>query len=63
MFGYLAKTCLGLELPLQVLQSAAGFYLGTVDPMPCTRESEYWPTAEEARQALETGSWTQRMEA
>ncbi len=62
MFGHLAKTCCGLELPLQVLQSAAGFYIGTSDPTPVTRESEYWPTVEQAQNALDTGSWTQRLE-
>ena len=51
MFGHLAKTCCGLELPLQVLQSAAGFDIGTSDPTPVTRESEYWPTVEQAQNA------------
>ena len=43
MIGKLAASC-GFQLPLQVLQSAAGFYLGTSElGMPISRESvEYW---------------------
>jgi hypothetical protein len=53
----------GDELPLQVLESGAGFYLGTWHPQegPNTRESvEYWPTRELAQGALDSGNWTQR---
>ena len=51
----------GKRLPLQVLRSAAGLYLGTYDDGPVSRESvEYFPTHEAARHALETGAWTQR---
>ena len=52
----------GYRLPLEVLQSAAGFYLGTADQEgPVSRESvEYFPTREAAVQALETGQWNQR---
>jgi hypothetical protein len=51
----------GKRLPLQVLRSAAGHYIGTFDGGPVTRESvEYFPTDEAARHALETGAWTQR---
>ena len=43
--GVLAKQYLDVSLPLQVLQSNAGFYLGTADDDgPCSRESvEFWP--------------------
>ena len=62
--GLLARETAGLRLPLQVLRSAAGHYIGTADDEgPVSRESvEYWPTAEEAEAALEAGShaWTQR---
>ena len=39
--GVLAKACSGVELPLQVLQSAADFYVGTFHPAegPYSRES------------------------
>ena len=52
----------GNILPVQVLKSAAGFYLGTLQGgSPFTRESEkYWSTAAEAASALEDGLWTAR---
>ena len=51
----------GKRLPLRVLRSAAGHYLGTYDDGPVSRESvEYFPTHEAARHALDTGTWTQR---
>jgi len=61
--GYLAAQYGFEHLPLEVLQSAAGFYLGTFDPEegPCSRESwEYWATREEALSAWVSGQWTQR---
>lgn len=59
--GLLALTYAGKPLPLQVLRSAAGHYIGTFDDGPVSRESvEYFPTREAARHALETGAWTQR---
>lgn len=62
-YGLLAKQYCGVELPLQVLQSAAGFYLGTSDPQegPFSRESDcYWPTREAAQAALASGEWPQK---
>lgn len=52
----------GYRLPLEVLQSANGFYLGTADQEgPVSRESmEYFPTRQAADKALESGQWTQR---
>ena len=51
----------GKRLPLQVLRSAAGHYIGTFDDGPVSRESvEYFPTHEAACHALNTGAWTQR---
>ncbi len=58
----------GHQLPLIVMRSAAGYYLGTQrfdDEMemttPYTRESiEYWPTKEEAEKAMASGAWHQK---
>lgn len=60
-YGKLAQEFLRMELPLQVLASQAGFYIGTFcEDGPCSRESvEYFPTREAAFAALETGEWTQ----
>ena len=65
--GWLAKEWGGQELPLKVLKSAAGFYLGTYDEEgPYSRESEeYWRTEKEALAALNHPNqilWTQRLE-
>lgn len=61
-FGYLASLSNGPKLPLQVLKSRAGFYIGTcTDEGPYTRESEeYWHESGAAQVALENGLWTQR---
>lgn len=63
--GILAAKFAGLSLPLQVLRSGAGFYIGTANEMgPVSRESvEYFATAELAERALEQGSWSQRHQA
>lgn len=60
-YGRLAGEA-GYKLELSVLQSKQGFYIGTADEEgPVSRESlEYWRSAQEATQALETGAWTQR---
>ncbi|MBF1865081.1 hypothetical protein ISX52_06810 [Pseudomonas aeruginosa] len=60
--GKRALAHLRLELPLQVLMSNAGFYIGTLDEEgPASRESvEYYPSRELAQQALDKGTWTQR---
>nr|WP_286197759.1 hypothetical protein [Variovorax boronicumulans] len=61
--GVLATTCGRSDLELQVLQSAAGFYIGTFcrEDGPFTRESvEYFPTRLSADAALSSGLWTQR---
>ena len=64
MIGKLAASC-GFQLPVEVMQSAAGFYLGTSEfGMPFSRESvEYWPTQKEADDALKNGTWTQKQDA
>ena len=61
--GYIALTFTGMELEMQVCKSAAGFYVGTMDPMlgPVSRESvEYYRTNEEAHSALINNTFTQR---
>lgn len=64
--GKLAFEIMGVRLPLEVMQSPRGFYLGTSNEAgPVSREShEYWLTAEEAQGALKAGTcaWTQRDE-
>lgn len=61
--GHLAYRDLGLRLPVTVLRSGAGYYLGTFNEEgPVSRESaDYFKTQEEAEQALATDSWTQRL--
>lgn len=46
---------------LSVLESFAGFYIGTADDEgPISRESEdYWPTKAEAEERLKSGDWKQ----
>lgn len=64
--GYLAKEFGGVRLELQVLKSAAGYYLGTLDEDGCpySRESlEYWANSALAVAALNGvpgENWTQR---
>jgi hypothetical protein len=62
--GILAKQWCNKVLPLEILQTRAGFYIGTTDAgMPCSRESSvYWPTAEAAYAALASGEWPQKQE-
>lgn len=52
----------GKKLPLEVLRSNAGYYLGTMtENGPFTRESEeYFRKEEQARHALANGQWTQK---
>lgn len=61
--GYLALTCTGKRLPLQVRNSAAGHYIGTADEDgPVSRESvEYFRSQHAAERALATGCWQQRI--
>lgn len=61
-YGQIAKVWGFGELPLRVLQSNAGWYIGTWDNEgPVSRESEcYYRTQEEAQKALDTNTWTQK---
>ena len=61
--GYLAVKYCGLSLPLRVLRSGAGYYIGTgSDELgPVSRESEeYFPKQSAADAALAMGNWTQK---
>lgn len=62
IYGHLAMQSGGMKLPIQVLKSGGGYYIGTFDDHgPCSRESvEYWPTEVQANNALLTNNWTQR---
>ena len=62
MIGELAREYAGKRLQVEVLQSANGWYIGTMDDEgPCSRESlEYFSTREAANQALSSGDWTQK---
>jgi len=60
-FGHLALIYCGKALPLEVMQSAAGHYIGTRDSQgPVSRESrEYFRSYAAAERALERGGWSQ----
>ena len=61
--GMLAFQYSGEQLPLQVLESNAGFYIGTQDSegAPNSRESTiYWKKAHEAQAELDSGNWVQK---
>ncbi len=61
-FGHLAKEFGGVTLPLEILRSQAGWYIGTrLKGVPYSRESaEYYATGDAAERALNTRGWTQR---
>jgi hypothetical protein len=61
VFGHLAQHYAGKLLPLEVLHSAAGHYIGTRDfDGPVSRESnEYFRSEKAAQRALERGGWSQ----
>ena len=61
-YGLLAEQYCDVHLPLQVLRSGAGYYIGTFDGEgPCSRESiGYWPTYEQADKALRDREWVQK---
>ncbi|UQS92846.1 hypothetical protein M5C90_24210 [Pseudomonas chlororaphis subsp. piscium] len=60
--GQLALIYAGQQLPVQVLMSAAGYYIGTADDEGAvSRESvEYFASRDLAVRALATGQWQQR---
>lgn len=58
-YGYLASR-IGIYLPLLVIGSDEGFYIGTWQNGPITRESkEYFSNGKSAQQALNSNNWTQ----
>ncbi len=62
-YGVIAFTLCGTRRPVEILRSAAGFYIGTTtdEGLPLSRESvEYWDHEDRALTALEDGTWTQR---
>ena len=60
--GKLALEYCNKRLELQVLRSAAGYYIGTCsEDGPCSRESlEYFRKEGDADAALLNGDWTQK---
>ncbi|RKW19472.1 MAG: hypothetical protein D8H94_00850 [Cardiobacterium sp.] len=56
----------GKITPLIVMRSRHGYYIGRAEvstgyPMPYSRDSvEYFVRKEDAQQALDSGTWTQR---
>lgn len=53
----------GYDLPIRVLSSRAGYYIGTFSEThgPVSKESvEYYPTQRLAEEAFRKGIWTQR---
>ena len=63
IIGQLAKELCRVELPVTVLESRAGFYLGTqAEGLPVSRESaEYFADRKLAEAALKSGNFTQRV--
>ena len=60
--GILA-TRAGFDLPIRVLSSRAGYYIGTFSETHgvVSKESrEYYPTQLQAEEAFRKGTWTQR---
>lgn len=54
----------GYDLPVRVLSSNAGYYIGTFSETHgvVSRESkEYYPTQRAAEEAFRKGKWTQRL--
>lgn len=60
--GQLAWLYLGRALPLEILRSANGYYIGTSENRePVSRESiEYFSSHSKAETAMKEGTWTQR---
>ncbi|EAV2220378.1 hypothetical protein C6Y61_22910 [Salmonella enterica] len=54
-----------MSIPLQVLHSGAGYYIGTQnEDGPVSRKSvEYFSTHSQAEHALKQGTWSQREQA
>lgn len=63
-FGQNALQSTGQKLPLQVLASQAGYYIGTADDEgPVSRESDrYYQTPQQAYDAMRAGNWIQHFD-
>ena len=60
-YGKLAFEYCGKKLPLRVMKSNAGWYIGTCsEDGPCSRESEYFAVETEAHFALAANHFKQR---
>lgn len=61
-YNHEGRDFIDFDLPIQVLLSGAGYYIGQLDDcMPYTRLSvEYWGTQEEAQAALDNFQFTAR---
>lgn len=61
-YGKLAQEFCGKNLEIEVMRSAAGYYIGTCsEDGPCSRESvEYYRKEGDAAAALTNGTWTQK---
>lgn len=60
--GMLTLAYTGQCLPLEVLCSAAGHFIGTWGDGPSRESVEYFATPQAASEALESGEWTQRLD-
>jgi len=59
-YGLNALRTTGERLELQILQSRAGFFIGTIDHEgPVSRESGYYKTPQQAYDAMRSGNWDQ----
>ena len=52
----------GHDLPVRILSSNAGYYIGTFSEThgPISRESQYFDKRIDAEEAFRKGTWTQR---
>ncbi len=59
--GHANSKCIecGADLPAKILNSGAGYYIGTFCPNcgPYSRESGYYPTREAAQEALDNNTF------
>ena len=53
----------GYDLPIRVLSSRAGYYIGTFSEthgVVSRKSQQYYPTQQLAEEAFRKGTWTQR---
>ncbi|MDH0214525.1 hypothetical protein B2J73_18105 [Stutzerimonas stutzeri] len=62
-YGLNAYRTTGQLLKLDILQSKAGWYIGTIDhDGPVSRESGYYKTPQAAYDAMRAGNWEQHLD-